>query len=283
MLSATSVKDIKTNAKHLLYADWFSHIAILFGCAMCTLGIVFAGSATISLLQKYAHLTDIDFNLLTTFFALLTVFGAIPLSYGVCVYFYNVANGHKADVMDLFYAFGNTNAFRRSFCLFWALLWRFSLIFSIPSYLVQRSMTALYEDDFLYYFYGDFDIGYFLVSVYLFLLIFAAFSFFARYFAAIYLTVSNEYVPVSVCFSTAAFALSCHKGKHSFARLIWSYFILIVVSVLTVGILLILYTVPLMLIACFFNAAKLLESDEIRLYYNALLNDPPDRDSGISQ
>ena len=71
-----SVKDIKKYAKTLLYADWVSHIAVLFGFMVCILGLSFAGYASLALLNKYAHLTEVHYGLLSVFF---TLFIGLPV------------------------------------------------------------------------------------------------------------------------------------------------------------------------------------------------------------
>ena len=81
-----SVKDIKKHAKTLLYADWVSHIAVLFGFMVCILGLSFAGYASLALLNKYAHLTEVHYGLLSAFFTLFIGLPVIPLMYGFCVY-----------------------------------------------------------------------------------------------------------------------------------------------------------------------------------------------------
>ena len=265
-----SVKDIKKYAKTLLYADWVSHIAVLFGFMVCILGLSFAGYASLALLNKYAHLTEVHYGLLSVFFTLFIGLPVIPLMYGLCVYAANTVGGHKPNILDLFYAFGSLRAFSRSYKLFFALVWRAIVVFAIPAACVYQAEVLLYEENFLFVSYYGYDVGYFVISVGLFLLFYAAFAVFARYAAAVYLTAENELLPVSVCFSAASFALSCHNGCHSYTRLMFSFLPLTILSVFTFGVLFLVYTAPLMLITCFLNAKTLTESSMLGLYFNVL-------------
>lgn len=99
------IKIIKKCAKQKLYADWFTHIAVFVGFFAISCAILFGGAACVTLLGRYAHLSEADFALLDSVYAIFIVLCVIPLAYGVLTYAVHVTDGQAADVMDLFCAF----------------------------------------------------------------------------------------------------------------------------------------------------------------------------------
>ena len=169
------IKIIKKCAKQKLYADWFTHIAVFVGFFAISCAILFGGAACVMLLGRYAHLSEADFALLDSVYAIFVVLCVIPLAYGVLTYAVHVTDGQAADVMDLFCAFGSGKTFCRSFTLLWSLFWRAVLVFALPVYFVSQADILLYEENFLYTDIGGFGVGYFLISTGLFIAFFAAF------------------------------------------------------------------------------------------------------------
>ena len=113
------IKAIKKCAKPKLYADWFTHISVFVGFFAVSCAVLFGGAACVTLIGRYAYLSEVDFALLDSLYALFVVLCVIPLAYGVLTYAVHITDGQAADVMDLFCAFGSGRAFCRSFTLLW--------------------------------------------------------------------------------------------------------------------------------------------------------------------
>ncbi len=269
------IKAIKKCAKQKLYADWFTHISVFVGFFAVSCAVLFGGAACVTLLGRYAYLSEVDFALLDSLYALFVVLCVIPLAYGVLTYAVHITDGQAADVMDLFCAFGSGRAFCRSFTLLWSLLWRAVLVFALPVYLVAQADILLYDENFLYTDIGGFDLGYFLISSGLFIVFFAAFAFFSRYFAGIYFAIRHETARLSVCFSAAAFARKADPVKSSYARLCFAFLPLIVLSLFTCGILFLIYTLPLIMLAFFEAAKRQTATLQVRFHADAFFDYPP--------
>ena len=252
---------IKKEAKKLLSHNRIAHIAVFFCFAVCVPGILFAGSSVLALLEPY--LSDPVYLTLSAFFTTLVILTAVPLFYGVGVFEYNVIHTGQADTSDLFYAFGSARMFRRSFFLFWGLMWRFLLIFSLPLMLADEFFAYVAGESMMFYplTYAGYDLTYLVLSLVLVLSFIACTGIYARYASAVYLTVQRENLPVSLCFAAAGFAASGHSRRY-FA-LITSFLPLIFLSLITLGVLLVLHTIPLMLLAVFLLAADLCETKDV--------------------
>lgn len=269
------IKIIKKCAKQKLYADWFTHIAVFVGFFAISCAILFGGAACVTLLNRYAHLSEADFALLDSVYAIFVVLCVIPLAYGVLTYAVHVTDGQAADVMDLFCAFGSGKTFCRSFTLLWSLFWRAVLVFALPVYFVSQADILLYEENFLYTDIGGFDVGYFLISTGLFIAFFAAFAFYSHYFAGIYFAIKHENARLSVCFSAAAFARKADPVQNVYVRLCIAFLPLLVLSLFTCGILFLIYTGPLILLAFFESAKRQTATLQVRFHADAFFDYPP--------
>ena len=227
-----------------------NHVAVFLGAMVCYFGVLFAGSAVLALSEAYV--SPWVFTLMDNLLPILLVICTVPLVYGLGVFEYNAVHDAGADITDLFYAFSSGRRFQRSFLLFWSLLWRFFVIFALPLALTNEFTVYTYGESVWFYpvtVAGSYDLTYFLLVVLILLSYTFCSAVYARCFTAFYLAVAHEEQSVSRCFAAAQ--LVNHGRNRRFFRLICSFFPLILLSVLSFGILFVLYTLPVMLISCF--------------------------------
>ncbi len=258
---------VKKKARSRLYADLPTHIAAPLCVAVCVLGVLFAGSAVLSLTDMYRPMDMFLYNLFELIILAVALLLTVPLLYGLYVYFYRSAVGKEARLTDLFRAFGSSSLFARSFCLFWAMLWRFVPYFAFPLFCLwetdaYRGGRSLFVQTSVIR--GGIDLTGLELCVLCCLSATIAFSLYARHFCAVCLVITHEDAPVSACFAAGSFAVRCSASGIHFMSLIGSFLPLIFASLLTFGILFVLYSLPYILLSLFTLSATLCR-DEIQM------------------
>ncbi len=254
-----SISYFKKQAKKLLYDNWIQCIGAFFTVAVSLTAISLAASAFVTIAAICTN--EIISTVVITLSAILLATFTIPFMYGVFVFAYNTVNTGKSDILDLFYAFSNLKRYLRSYSLFYSVLWRGLIVFFIP--------LAVSEELYLYTtgkslildpvsFLGT-DITYTATCVVLVLASMYSLAYYTRYFTAIYLVIEREDSPVSQCFFAASVYNYSMKSQMFVAMM--AYLPLVAVSLLTFGLLFIIYTAPV-IVFTFFLFASYRVSDE---------------------
>lgn len=244
-----TVGQSKKQAKWCFLANRVTHIAALLGITLCCFAVLFVATSFIALIEPYVSVEVCGAITFAAVFLLLCTF--IPLSYGLCVFEYNAVNNLRASVTDLFYAFASPQLFCRAFALFWALLWRGALVFCIPSVLGSMIPNYLngYYPELVLNFGNGWDLGYTFLCVDTLISLIVAIAVFSRYATAAYLVIPHEEYSVSKCFAIGAYLN--HGMKARYVKMTLSFLPLTLLSLLTLGVLFVLYTAPLFLLSCF--------------------------------
>lgn len=242
-----SVSYFRKQAKEMLYRDWIMHIGAFLTVFATSCALFTAALSVTFLAAQYTSSLVYPFVLSSALVFIVSL--CVPLYYGLFVFEYNVVNTHKPDIKDVFYAFSSSQRYKRSFLTAFAIIWRFLVCFFVP--LLFLSEIFLYTQGQSKYFIQIAVAGYDITYTYLCVLFVTsfiiAFSYFSRYFTAIYVVIEHENQPVSKCF----FAAKIYNRKYisTFILLTFSYIPLAIFSVFTFGILFIIYTLPVMVIA----------------------------------
>ncbi len=189
---------------------------------------------------------------------LLHVFLVCPLFYGCALFFAEAAeNGQTPDLGCLFAAFASPETYARSFRLLYAVLWRFLLTFAVPLCLVFQWENYLFDRSVVPFTFSlfSYDMTYTLLCAAVILAAFLAFAVFSRFIPGICYTVTMPRLSVSRCFMTGTVALFGKKTKLFFAC--FSFFPLYLLTFLTFGLSLLIYTLPLILLTLFCYASTL--------------------------
>lgn len=244
-----SISCFKKQAKKLLYRDWITHIGAFFAVFVSTSALATAASTIMLLSLEYTNI--IVYSLI--FLSLLILLAAlcIPLYYGLCVFEYNAVNTSKTDIKDIFYAFSTPERYRRSFLTAFSVIWRFLIVFSVPLLILGEIYLYLagQSENFIQVAIGGYDITYTYLCVLLVIAFIISFLYFTRYFTAIYIVIECEEARVSECFFAAK--IFNRKCLSTLILVALSYIPLAVISVLSFGILFIIYTLPVILITYF--------------------------------
>lgn len=260
---------LRKQARSRLYADLPTYIAAPFCVAVCVLGVLFAGSAVLSLADMYLYLDNVTYLLFELLILLVTVITAVPLLYGLCVLFQRSASGKSVRLTDLFYAFGSFSLFARSFCLFWAMLWRFLLCFAVSLFFLWEAEAYRGGYNLVTWtpiFWHDIDLTALALCSLCYLSAIFMLTQYASYFVSVRLAVLHEDQSVSKCFAAGHFCVRCSGGKKDFGDLSVSFWLLLLLSVLSCGILFVIYTLPYMLLS-FFMLAEATGRDELNMHY----------------
>lgn len=255
MVYYMSTPDIKKRARTRLYSNWLLHIAAPLCVAASLLGILFAGASVVSALDTLLSLDMLTSNSIGAVFLVLFILAAIPLFYGLFVFFQRSAAEKPVSLLNLFHAFSSFRVFRRSFALFWAMLWRAVVHFAVPSLLFyEASLHDIYGSGYFYpvhTFFGIPSSGTEL-AVCGTILLMLALAHYTGYFYAVDLALIHDNKSVSLCFSAGAMITKGKDGANLYITyLVFSFIPLLVLSILTFGILLLVYTLPYLLLSTF--------------------------------
>ncbi len=248
-----SISYFKKQAKKLLYDNWIQCIGAFFTVAVSLTAISLAASAFVTIAAICTN--EIVSAVVITLSAILLATFTIPFMYGVFVFAYNTVGTGKSDIFDLFYAFSSLKRYLRSYSLFYSVIWRGLIVFFVP--------LAVSEELYLYTtgkslildpvsFLGT-DITYTAICIVLVLAAMYSLAYYTRYFTAIYLVIDREDAPVSQCFF-AANAYNYHMKSQMFVAMM-AYLPLVAISILTFGLLFIIYTVPVIVFTFFLFAS----------------------------
>lgn len=248
-----SISYFKKKAKRLLYDNWLQCIGAFFTVAVSITAISLAASAFVTIAAVCTN-RIVSTAVIILSSILLAAF-PIPFVYGVFVFAYNTVNTGKSDVIDLFYAFSSLKRYLRSYSLFYAVIWRGVIVFLIPLALSEElylytsgKSTVLKPFSLL----GN-DLTYTAVCIGIVLAGMYCLAFYTRYFTAIYLVIEREDTPVSQCFF-AANTYNYHMKSQMFVAMM-AYLPLVAVSILTFGLLFIIYTLPVIVFTFFLFAS----------------------------
>ena len=236
----------------LLYDNWIQCIGAFFTVAVSITAIFLAASAfvTISAICTNEIVSTAIIILSATLLATFT----IPFMYGVFVFAYNTVNTGKSDILDLFYAFSSFKRYLRSYSLFYSVLWRGLIVFFVPLalseelYLYTAGETTLLKPVAVL---GN-DLTYTAVCICIVLAVMYSLAYYTRYFTAIYLVIEREDAPVSQCFFAAS--VYNYRMKCQMFVAMMTYLPLVAASLLTFGLLFIIYTVPVIVFTFFLFA-----------------------------
>ena len=241
-----SVKNIKKTAQNILNNDWFAHICAFLLPAICTICFLSVGIILADFVPNFAgeNTYNVTVFLLTAFTAAMV----IPFAYGYSVFMTNCVKNGKADFLDMFSPFSSQELFFRSFKLFYALLWRFLIVFAIPIVFIEKFITYLNSgksENIVFYGY-DITYTFFVIVIALSSVISAVI--FSRYALAMYICVIKDDKKVSECFFSAKIHLkTCIINQN---RLALSFIALLLLGFLSFGILFI-YIIPLIYVSQF--------------------------------
>ncbi len=255
MVYYMSAPDIKKRARARLYSNWLLHLAAPLCVTASLLGILFAGSSVLSLLDVLLPLDTLTYNCIGAIFLFLFLCTAIPLFYGLLVFFMRSAVGKPVSLLHLFYAFNSFRMFFRSFALFWAMLWRAVVHFTLPVLLVYETyLHIIYGSGNFYPVHTmlGFQTSGIELTAYSTLLFLIALGHYAGYFYAVHLAIVHKRRSISLCFSAGAMITKGKDGAtFAIAYLVYTFLPLILLSVLTFGILFVVYTLPYLLLSIF--------------------------------
>ena len=253
-----SVKTIKNTAGKILNAELFSHISAMMLIAVCVMSLLTTGEILTTLWGDLFGYTA--YALASFFLYAFTAAMIIPLIYGYAVFETNCVKNKKADFTDMFCAFSELSMYVRSFKVFYALLWRFAIVFAIPAELIRKFISYTNGNNYSKVIISGYDFGYTAIAVLIIASVIIALVIYSKFFLSLYITVVRPEKSVSECFYSARiYRKNCSASQFSLAI---SFIPLMILGILSMGIAFI-YVIPLMLTSFFVFAHKRYENTEL--------------------
>lgn len=253
-----SAKYIKITAGKLLNKDLLSHIGALFLIAVCFSSFMTIGTILTTIVGDFG--TYYAYVVSNCFFYAFAVIMIIPLFFGYAVFETNSIINGKANFSDMFCAFSDSGLFWKSFRVFYALLWRFAVVFAIPVYLIIRFISYTNGVWDYRYIIAGYDLTYTFQVILIIVSVIAAIIIYSRFIISLYITVTRPEKSVSECF----YAAKIYRKNCSFSLfcLAASFIPHMILCILSLGIAFI-YVIPFMLTSFFVFAHKRYENTEL--------------------
>ncbi len=245
-----TVKSIKNSARKILSRNFFIQIGALLFPWVCITSFIYTGVTLASFVPL--SVSDMVFNAVIYLVVLFTVAMAFPLVYGYTAFMSKLVSTGNAEFYEMFIAFCSLKLYCRSFRLFFSLIIRFFIVFSVPLCFIYE-FTAYTNGigTWSKLIYCGMDLTYTFLAVLIVFTLTVSTVVFSRFIMACYLTVTHEEKSISDCFFTAKI-YTRHCKKHQL-RLATSFIPLILLSVASFGILF-LYTLPFFFTSLFMFA-----------------------------
>ncbi len=255
MISSDAKKFFKSEARKTIYGDWLTHIFAHLLVFVCFAGIVSLGQQ-MGVLAFSLGISEHYASLFLLFYDAVALFMAIPLVYGVMYFEMLCSEAKRPNASVVFSAFSTPKTLLCAYELFFALFIRVLPCFA-PAIAVWIYMQYYYSPDIfvLPVDIGGFDEAYFVLSTVLVALFFLGLVLSSRFFVGLYVCLKRPYLPKRDAFYIGS--LCCHNNSSGLVSLFFSFVPLLVISLFTVGILFVAYTVPYITLT-FMNAARFL-------------------------
>lgn len=253
-----SVKLLKEQARKILISDLFTHICAFVLPALCVMAFIMTGFSLCTLISYLAG--EAVFNVAVFILFFFTVAMTVPLIYGHAVFETNCVRNGKADFSDMFCAFSSFELYFRSFSVFYALLWRFAIVFAVPAGFITEFISYMKGNNDRKIVIAGYDVAYTAQALLIIASLIIAIVIYSSFFVSLYITASRPEKSVSECF----YAAKIYRKNCSFSifKLAVSFIPLMILGILSFGIAFI-YVFPLMLNSFFVFAHKRYENTEL--------------------
>ena len=200
-------------------------------------------------------------ELFLKFYNLACIVLTAPLVYGLMYFEMLCSEGQRPSASVCFCAFSSGENLLQSLELFIHLFIRIVPCF-LPAILTRVYMTFFYDSNanILPFDIKGFDEVYFLLSTLFIACIFIGLVLCSRFFVGVYVSLKRPEITKREAFYIGS--ICCHNSNVSIVSLFLSFVPLLVISFFSVGILLVIYTIPYMLLT-FMNMAKYLYDKEM--------------------
>ncbi len=255
MISSDAKKFFKSEARKTIYGDWLTHIFAHLLVFVCFAGIVSLGQQ-MGVLAYSLGISENYASMFLVFYDVAALFMALPLVYGVMYFEMLCSEGKKPNASVVFTGFSSMKELLGAYELFFALFIRVLPCF-VPAIAVWIYMQYYYSPDILVLPIDikGFDEAYFALSTAFAALLLLGLVLSSRFFVGVYVCLKRPYLSKRDAFYVGS--LCCHNNSSGLVSLFFSFVPLLVISLFTVGILFIAYTVPYIILT-FMNAARFL-------------------------
>ncbi len=236
----------KSNAKNILYSSWINQIFVFFVLFAYLSGINSMKNAVSSLAYQITDSFAIPYVLMVLYMS-LSLLLIFPLLYGVIKFEICCIEKKNVSVSVMFDTFSSVELLLRSYSVFLSFLLRvlplYVLPFALGLYIDGGYYKLLLQNS---YFVGNVDVVYFLLNLVMFLLYLVSFVLTGKRFVGLYISVKREDLPVARCFQMGN--LCSHSFSGEITMLNFTFVPLVVISMFSLGVLFVIYTLPYILL-----------------------------------
>jgi len=235
----------KRAARKLLFSDWTVQVLAFLIAGAFFVGINQIGVCFETLVVSLTGRTE-PVYFFSSLYTVLSLALTIPVLYGLVKFEINAIDG-KGDIADMFSVFSSLGKLGRVYKLFFHAASR-TVVCYLPFIAAWTFLNLIYYEGIFGIVLTVYSVDLFrlLLSALVGLMLYLGLLLSAKYFVGIYLCVLREDTPIKECFLVAANCNFMSKGELTGTLI--SFLPLCLLSLLTAGLLFILYTIPYMLI-----------------------------------
>ncbi len=236
----------KKNARGIIYSDWLSQIFVFAAVMVSVAGLNSIYGGLMTLAYNVAN-NDMFSYMISVFYTFLTFAFVLPLVYGVIHFEILAFENKKPSVSRVFDAFANTEKLTRTYKTFLSFVLRIIPVF-IPVFLLSGFIQSPLYYSILKteYTVGNIDVVYLSFNIVLLIFVFLSLSFTGKHIVGLFIAVKNQEQSVGECFRLGKNVCSGYTAE--LCLMTFSFVPLIVVSMFTLGIMFIVYTLPYILL-----------------------------------
>lgn len=252
----------KKNARKIIYSDWLSQVFVFAVLFVTLAGLSSIYSALMTLCFEIADNYLVSY-MMSVCYIFFTVAFVTALVYGIIRFEVLSFEQKNPAVSDVFEVFSSSYMLERAYKTMFSFVIRivpaFVFPFALSRFIGSNLYYKLFRSDITV---GNIDVVYLSFNILLLVLVFLAFSVSGKHVVGLFYAVKNSDAPVGMCFKNSGKA--CFGYTTELFLMMFSFVPLIVVSLFTMGVAFIVYTLPYMLLT-FAGMSEFLDMKKISL------------------
>lgn len=267
----------KRTARSILFSQWLPQII-----AFLIVGAVYVGISQFGMcLASIVSLVTDNYNLSRVFavvYFVLSFLFLVPIFYGLVKFEAYAVENKKSRLSDLFFAFSSMENANRAYGMFLCVALKVVLCF-LPAIALWIFDVVFYYDGVFGYSlnFGNVDVFNFVLKSIFLVFLYLGMVLSSKYYFAVYISVVRPEFEPKDCFLLAK--VCAHSVSHELAVITLSFVPLFVVSLFSMGLLFILYTLPYVFLTYTVVCKYVYEKEMYTHKIQTLLYGQPDKEN----
>ena len=267
----------KRTARSILFSQWLPQILAFLIVGAVYVGIGQFGTCLASVISLVTDNYGLSRVFAVVYFVLSFLF-LVPVFYGLVKFEADAVENKKSRLSDLFFAFSSTENANRAYGMFLGTALKVFLCF-LPSLALWIFDAGFYYDGMFGYSlsFGNVDVFNFALKSIFLVFLYLGMVLSSKYYFAFYISVVRPEFEPRDCFLLSK--VCTHSVSHELAVITLSFIPLFVVSLFTMGLMFILYTLPYVFLTYTVACKYVYEKEMYTQKIQTLLYGQPDKEN----